>query len=126
MVLRRRRGPARDAQSLVAAIALRLPAIFLVGARSTLPAPAALDLPGTSGVHDPDDRATYHWVVFTPRPRFADLLPAMHKGLLDGNDAAGLPRCRWLARTPTRLPAVERRVLSPRACVLVIDNLMPV
>ncbi len=92
----------------------------------------ALDLPGTSGVHiDPDDRATYHWVVSHARGSCDSLIsfPAMHSvyfwtGMMPPvyPDVDG-----WQAYANADRQAVERRVLSsPRACVLVIDNLMPV
>ncbi len=89
-----------------------------------------LDLPGTSGVHiDPDDGVTYHWIVSHALGSCDSLVsfPAMHSvyfwtGMVPPvyPDVDG-----WHAYANADRQAVERSVLSsPRACVLVSDNLI--
>jgi hypothetical protein len=136
MVLRRdgawTRLAIRRAEKAAIAFALAGYLFFVGGALDRYLRLPALDLPGTSGVHiDPDDRVTYHWVVSHARDSCDSLIsfPAMHSvyfwtGMMPPvyPDVDG-----WQAYENADRQAVERRVLSsPRACVLVIDNLLPV
>lgn len=89
-----------------------------------------LDLRGTAGIHiDPEDRATYHWIVSRTQKSCDSLVsfPAMPSlyfwtGMMPPvyPDVDG-----WQAYTNTERQAIERRILSsPRACVVVVDKLM--
>jgi hypothetical protein len=106
--------------------------LFLIaGGMHTYARFAALGLPGTTGIHiDPDDRALYRWVIDNVAASCDSLVsfPAMHSFYLwSGKVPPVYPDVDgWQPYLNRTRQAVERRLLdNPRACVVLVDKLVP-